>query len=386
MEKKLEDYYVLKDNKKLAYGYTTGSCAAAAAKAAASMLFFKEEIIEVSIETPFGIKLHLTVKDIRQSENEVSCAIQKNGGDDPDATNGMLIYACVQKSENEKNKSCEIQIDGGVGIGRVTKPGLDQPIGSAAINHVPREMILKEVKELAEIAGFSGDVRVSVFTPKGEEVAKKTFNQRLGIIGGISILGTTGIVVPMSEDALLKTIRTEIRVQRAQNEEVLLFSPGNYGETFVKEHTLFDSTKVIQCSNYIGKTIDMAIEEGAKELIFVSHIGKFIKLAGGIMDTHSKNADCRAELFATCALLANVDVGLIHKLLNSNTTEACVSILKEADVLEAVMHVVMEKIEFYLNNRAKQVQVKAIVFSSVYGFLGATSQVDCLKILTDHNS
>lgn len=378
MEKQLKDYYIIKNNKKLAYGYTTGSCAAAAAKAALTMLLYQEQIVEVRLLTPFGITLYLAVEEIVQTKDFVCCAIRKDGGDDPDATHGMLIYAKVTFC---KSSETSVNIDGGIGIGRVTKPGLDQPIGNAAINHVPREMIETQLMELLDKTKQTGTVSVEIYAPKGEEVAQRTLNARLGIIGGISILGTTGIVVPMSEEALVDTIQTEIKLHVAQKEEMLLFSPGNYGETFVDKYLHVKKEQVILCSNYIGKTIDLAVAEQPKEILFVSHIGKFIKLAGGIMDTHSKNGDCRAELFASCAMKADLPYEIVKQLLDSNTTEECVEMLASQQYLAPVMDIIMEQILYYLQKRAGDVKIGAIVFSSVYGFLGATKGIDVKTLL-----
>ena len=194
--------YIVKDGKKLRLGYTTGSCAAAAAKAAAYMLLTGRRKDTIDLLTPKGIRLHLTVEEIKITSSEVSCAIRKDSGDDPDATRGTLIFACVRKTDVP-----EILIDGGAGVGRVTKRGLDQPVGAAAINSVPRRMIEENVREVCALCGYDGGVSVVISVPEGEALAKKTFNPRLGIVGGISILGTTGIVEPMSEQALVDTIR-----------------------------------------------------------------------------------------------------------------------------------------------------------------------------------
>ena len=230
----LEEYYVIRNQKKLRFGYTTGSCAAAAAKGAAEILLGEKKISEVELMTPKGICLNLELLDIRQEENSVSCAVRKDGGDDPDTTDGILVYALVEKipasSDPDKMKrETETQgtrerilIDGGEGVGRVTKPGLKQPIGEAAINPVPRAMILKSVEEAADRFHYEGRLKITISVPEGKEIAKKTFNPRLGIVGGISILGTSGIVEPMSEKALVDSIRVEMSQRRAMGEEYLL--------------------------------------------------------------------------------------------------------------------------------------------------------------------
>ena len=195
------------EQKKLKTGYTTGSCAAAATKAALEMLLSGNEIQNISLLTPNQTELYLEVKDISIARDWVSCGIQKDSGDDPDVTNGICVYARV-----EKQSGTEIIIDGGIGVGRVTRKGLEQSIGQAAINKVPREMIIKEVKEQCAKYGYHQGLSIVVSVPEGVELAKKTFNPRLGIEGGISILGTTGIVQPMSEKALTDTIFLEMKM------------------------------------------------------------------------------------------------------------------------------------------------------------------------------
>ena len=309
------------------YGFTTGSCAAAAAKAAAYMLITGKIKNEIEIETPKGIRYHAEITDIRRSETAVSCAVIKDGGDDPDITTGAHIVAAVSRidggiqqkepsvhrqkstmdgSMQQKGQSAHLQrivIDGGYGVGRVTKPGLDQPVGNAAINHVPREMIEKEVREVCALTDETADLLVEISVPEGETIAAQTFNPRLGITGGISILGTSGIVEPMSSRALLETIRVELNQKRAMGYSIVAVSPGNYGLDYMKRTYGYDLDKSVKCSNFIGDTIDMAVENGFEAMLLTGHIGKLIKVAGGIMNTHSQEGDCRMELITSSALL-----------------------------------------------------------------------------------
>ena len=282
------------------YGFTTGSCAAAAAKAAAYMLLTGLVKERITIETPKGILYHAAIRDIRREEQEVSCAVEKDGGDDPDITTGAWIYARVSYWEGKEDGGQRIIIAGGCGVGRVTRKGLDQPIGNAAINRVPREMIRKEVLEICKMADYQGGLRIEISVPEGERLAARTFNPRLGIVGGISILGTSGIVEPMSSQAILDTIRVELRQRKAEGFDHVVVSPGNYGLEFMKQAYGYDLEKSVKCSNFIGATIDMAVEMGFQRMLLAGHIGKLIKVAGGIMNTHSKEADCqRAGGFVT---------------------------------------------------------------------------------------
>ncbi len=368
------EQFVYKNHKKLRYGYTTGSCAAAASKAAAAMLLSGKEISYVELHTPKGINLRLEVLDISREDNAVSCAIQKDGGDDPDVTNGILIYAKVSR---EPADEAQIIIDGGIGVGRVTKPGLEQPVGAAAINKVPRQMIRENLEAVCEQYHYHGKLSVVISIPSGVELAAKTFNPRLGIVGGISVLGTSGIVEPMSEQALIDTIRVEMRQKLANGMEYLLVVPGNYGIDFLDQYghglQLEDAVK---CSNFVGEALDAAVEFGAKGVLLVGHIGKFVKLAGGIMNTHSHNADARMELLTVHAALLGAPVELLQKMMECVTTDDALKYLKEADLMEPVMERIMEKMEFYVNQRAQhQLELGVITFSNVFGILGQTKNV-----------
>ncbi|WMJ89535.1 cobalt-precorrin-5B (C(1))-methyltransferase CbiD [Anaerocolumna sp. MB42-C2] len=365
--------YVYKGNQKLRCGYTTGSCAAAAAKAGAVMLFAEKTLEWISILTPKGIPLNLEVKEITRGDDFVTCGIQKDSGDDADVTNGILVFATVSKTDKD------IVIDGGPGVGRVTRLGLNQDIGQAAINTVPREMIYKEVMAVCEESEYTGGLSIIISIPQGEELARKTFNPRLGIKGGLSILGTTGIVEPMSETALIDTIRTEMSSLVAEGAKYLIAAPGNYGEAFVDSHLTLTENKTVKCSNFIGETIDMAFEFKLKGLLLVGHIGKLVKLGGGIMNTHSKWADGRMEILCSCGLLAGGDSVLLRKILNCITTDEALELFQEAGLLEAVMQVLMEKIDYHIGHRAYEgLTIGALVFSNKYGILGETKKVPFL--------
>ncbi|SDG95927.1 cobalt-precorrin-5B (C(1))-methyltransferase CbiD [Marvinbryantia formatexigens] len=364
----LEDRYVLKNNKRLRCGYTTGTCAAAAAKAAALMLFLKKDIPEVELVVPEGTRLHLAVEEICRRPEEVSCAVRKDGGDDPDVTHGLLIFARVKKTETDG-----VQITGGRGVGTVTKKGLWQPVGEAAINRVPREMITRALEEVCEELEQPCRLAVEISAPGGEEIALRTFNPRLGITGGISILGTSGIVVPMSEEALVASIRLEMEMKRAAGRDYLLITPGNYGEDFLREGMQIDTADSMKCSNYVGETLDMAVELGVRGILFVAHIGKFIKVSGGIMNTHSRAADCRAELMAAQALRAGADAGTAMRILDTITTEEALDILEEKNLTEKTMKEILPRIRYYMQHRCGgALQTEAVIFSNQHGYLGET--------------
>ena len=363
------------------YGFTTGSCAAAASKAAAYMLLTGKAKNKITIQTPKGIAYTADITDIKRSENEVSCAVIKDGGDDPDVTTGAYIYASVRILHSDTCALCKkkqdlviINIDGGDGVGRVTKPGLDQPVGNAAINHVPREMIEKEVREVCALTDETADLLVEISVPEGETLAAQTFNPRLGITGGISILGTSGIVEPMSSRALLETIRVELNQKRAMGYSIVAVSPGNYGLDYMKRTYGYDLDKSVKCSNFIGDTIDMAVENGFEAMLLTGHIGKLIKVAGGIMNTHSQEGDCRMELITSSALSAGADADTARQILSCVTTEEAVNVLKKAGLCEKTMELIMQKIMFYLNKRAAgKIAVACILYSNEHGGLGESA-------------
>lgn len=376
----LEDYYIIKNNRKMRFGYTTGSCAAAAAKGAAEILLGKQKIKEVPLMTPKGILLYLELLDIREEDGAVSCAVRKDAGDDPDTTDGILVFARVEKlKDSGETAQPSILLDGGEGVGRVTRPGLSQKVGEAAINPVPRTMILNAVRETAEKYQYKGKLKVIISVPGGEETARRTFNPRLGILGGISILGTSGIVEPMSEAALIESIRVEMAQKAAEGMEYLLVTPGNYGADYLKEHMDLPFEKNIKCSNYVGETIDMAVNMGIKGILFVSHIGKFVKVAAGIMNTHSHNADARMETLCACAIRAGAGLDCAKEILDCGTTDEALAVLKRYGVLKESMEQMMLKIQFYLDHRSyEQILLGAVIFSNEYGYLGQTENAERL--------
>ena len=353
------------------YGFTTGSCAAAAAKAAAYMLLTGRRKHEITITTPKGILYHAKIEEIRCTEYSVRCAVRKDGGDDPDITTGTLIFAEVSVQEKVKEQGePRIFITGGEGVGTVTRPGLDQPVGSAAINHVPREMITREVEEVCALTDYAGSLLVEISVQGGEELAQKTFNPRLGIVGGISILGTTGIVEPMSSQALLDTIYVELKQKREEGYRFAAISPGNYGLEYMKRAYGFDLERSVKCSNFIGKTMDMAGELGFEAVLLTGHIGKLVKLSGGIMDTHSGEADARMELLMAAAYRAGCAPDTLGKILDCLVTEEALSYIAKDGCLAAAMAVLMEKILFYLRKRVKEnLRVECILYANGYGEL-----------------
>ncbi len=362
-------------------GYTTGSCAAAAAKAAAWMLLTGKRREKISLRTPKGIDLTLPVLEIQAEENTVSCAIEKDSGDDPDITKGTLIFAAVSRTDTPG-----ITIDGGQGIGRVTKRGLDQPVGNAAINSVPRKMIEENILEICRLTDYTDGLSVVIFAPDGERLAKKTFNPRLGIVGGISILGTTGIVEPMSEAALVETIRVELRQRKENGAKYVLLTPGNYGSDFIRLDMGIDAGTAVQVSNFIGDALDICRELGFQGALLIGHIGKLVKIGGGMLNTHSKYGDCRMEILAAHAGAAGAAPRLLEQILDCVTCDDGLRILKSAGLCDRTLSRLTRRIGFHLQHRGGEtLETGAILFSKEYGILGKTDNSQKLlnKILED---
>lgn len=360
--------------KELRKGFTTGSCGAAAAKAALYMLLTGSVKDEIEIITPGGAVFRTEVKDIFRGENRVRCTVVKDGGDDPDVTTGLHVTAEV-RAEERTDGDLEIQIEGGPGVGRVTLPGLDQPVGNAAINRVPRQMIEKELSEVAELLDFRGRIRVILSVPGGEAAAERTFNPRLGIEGGISILGTTGIVEPMSTRAILDTIRVELNQRKALGDRIAAVSPGNYGLNFMKETYGYDLNRSVKCSNYVGDTVDMVREMDFRGMLLTGHIGKLIKVSGGIMNTHSKEGDARMELLAAGVIRAGGSMDTLRGILNCRVTEEALGIIQAESpaLLRKSMESVMDRILYYLRKRAgEELPVECILYSNEFGLLAAS--------------
>ncbi len=359
--------YINKDGKRLRLGYTTGTCAAAASKAAAWMLLTGKLLRHIGVSTPGGMDVSLELKDIQTDENAVSCAVIKDSGDDPDVTNGMYIYARVSKTDEPG-----VTIDGGQGIGRVTKRGLDRSVGEAAINTGPRTQIRENLIEVCRAADYGGGLSVVIYAPEGEAVSKKTLNSRLGIEGGISILGTTGIVEPMSEQALIETIRLELTQRRESGRKYVLLTPGNYGLEYIESLGADKSTAQVT-SNFIGDSIDMAAELHYRGMLLIGHMGKLVKLAGGMFNTHSKYGDCRMEIIAAHAAAQGMSGEDMGRILSCATCDAAVDILKEKGICEKTLFSIMRSIEKNINARTgEKMCAGVIMFSRQHGHLCET--------------
>ncbi|HBF6039925.1 TPA: cobalt-precorrin-5B (C(1))-methyltransferase CbiD [Clostridioides difficile] len=400
--------YVYIDGKKYRRGYTTGSCATGASKAAVYMLITKNRINTINIDTPKGIPLLLKVDNINISDTFVECSIKKDGGDDIDATHTMDIYARAEiVAKNDKNKGyltlkdidslstnseCKselykfIRVYGGTGIGVVTKKGLSVDVGKPAINPTPLKMINHEIRKLIgdnfeSILGNDKVLKITIFAPQGETVAKKTFNPRLGIVGGISIIGTTGIVEPMSDDGWKKSLSIELQMKKEQGLDKIILVPGNHGEQFIREKLNLDIKYVVRVSNFIGYMIKEAQRIGYKKILMAGHIGKFIKVSAGIFNTHSKVADARSEILVANLALMGARYEFLNKINQCATTEEAVELINNSEYREVyniLSNKCRERVKQYLNEDSDDIDVEVIIFSMDKSLLGKSDNTDDL--------
>ena len=368
--------FAFSQGQRLRCGYTTGSCAAAASKAATEMLLTGKRIDNVSLLTPKGITLNLEPEDVFLTPEKVSCAIRKDSGDDPDDTNGILVYATVEKTASG------LELAGGEGVGRVTKPGLACAVGGPAINPTPRRMITEELTKLKEHYAYEGGFKVTISIPRGTEIAPKTFNPRLGVVGGLSVLGTSGIVEPMSDQALIQTMYAEMNSRKANGRENLLVFFGNYGQDFSRDVLHLNINEAVTCSNFVGDLLDYAVYKGFKTLLLIGHSGKLVKVAQGVMNTHSKYADCRTEFMALSAIFHGASPAVGQEIYQCLTTDEVTRILQREKLFEPVMTDVTAKIDYYMQQRVHgKLKTAALLFSNVYGVLGKTKNADKLIAL-----
>ena len=361
----LDREYVYFKGKKLRYGYTTGSSATAATKAALMYLLddSKHDIPEVTIKLPSGNSLTISVNSLEKKENSVLASVIKDGGDDPDVTHGLEIYSKVSLRNDLK-----INIFGGIGVGKVTKKGLPVAPGNSAINPVPLKMIRETVEEMLP-EGFGADVEISV--PKGEETAKKTLNAKLGIIGGISILGTTGIVKPMSEESWKASLAIELKMalENAGNGEAI-FLFGNRGKQYLSDNFEDNISQAIVISNFVGYMFDRACEFEAKKIYFIGELGKFVKVAGGIFHTHSRVSDAKMEILTANALLVGESTENMKKIMASNTTEEATKYIEKTEVYNLLAEKSKQKCEEYCRRNGWELEVETLIISAEKEVLG----------------
>lgn len=359
--------FTVKNGRKLRYGFTTGSCAAAAAKCAALMLFSGEKPGSVAINTPTGITLELQPSETAFCGNYTRCSIVKDAGDDPDITHGITITATA-----EYRSDGTVEVCGGTGIGIVTKKGLPVPPGMAAINPEPMKMIKGEVEN---IRPDGKGVKITISAPEGVELARRTFNPRLGIQGGISILGTTGIVEPMSNDAVKESLSLELSMLKANGQQHTVFVPGRYGRDFAMKYCGISESRIISIGNYAGYMLDQAKYYGMKDILLIGHTGKLIKLAGGNFDMHSRVSDAKFEIIAANYILLGGKPETAVRIMNCTTTEEALEYIDIDGFYSHICARIRERCMEYIHN---DLNIETVIFSMDKGFLAATSGADLL--------
>ncbi len=310
---------------KLRTGFTTGSCATAASKACILAIQNQKIIENVDIILPKRSRLEIEIDSCEFTTNSAKCSVIKDGGDDPDVTHGAAIFVNIELTD----VIGEIEIDGGEGVGRVTKPGLGLEIGSAAINPTPKKMILENVKEVGEELLEKNGIRVVVSVPKGKELGPKTDNPRIGIMGGISILGTSGIVIPYSTASFAAAIRQQISVVNTMNDDNVVLTTGGRSEDFARKIIDLPDHSFIQMGDFSGYTIKQCAKQELKKAYVAGFIGKLAKMAAGVKQTHVKGGKVDMKFLSELAKRCNAGEDTISKILGANTARNVQEIIIE---------------------------------------------------------
>ena len=387
----MRDEFVYVDGEKYKRGYTSGSCACGASKAALKILLSDSDIDTIRIGTPKGIYLDLAVDNISRGNSWAQCSIKKDGGDDIDATHGMDIFARVQiiNPDQIPNFRSDISLDylfitSGQGIGRVTKKGLEIDINRPAINKVPLQMIIGEAQNLLDELGidiydFLGErkILVTIFAPEGQEIAKQTFNSNLGIVGGISIIGTSGIVEPMSDDGWKKALSAELAIKKAEDKDCIVLVPGNIGSEIMVKYYGMDRDLIVKMSNFIGYMLMECKRLEFKKIIIAGHIGKLIKLSAGITNSHSRIADARREIMVANLALLGAPLDLLKDIDGSLSTDAMVDIIVDRgyqEVFQVLADKAAKRAKSYMRLGEEEVDLEVYLFSMDKRLLARSSK------------
>lgn len=338
-------------------GYTTGTTATAATKAALHALL-GSHVSEVQVSLPKGKTATLKITWTRVENGKATCAAIKDGGDDPDVTHGAEIWSMVSFTDN----AGALNIDGGKGVGRVTKPGLGLEVGRAAINPTPMAMIKQAVEQVAGEQLKTHGVNVVISVPKGEELAKKTDNPRLGIVGGISILGTTGIVLPYSTASFAAAIRQGLDVAIAAGADTVVLTTGGRSEDFAK--ALFDLPEhcFVQMGDFAGYSIRQAASRKMGKAVIAGFIGKLTKMAMGVKQTHVRGSHVNMEFMAGLAEKCGADANVLAEISQANTARHVAEIVAKYNI-SGFNSLLCRKVHEQMHDHAKgQLQIEVIMF------------------------
>ncbi|MGB9002692.1 MAG: cobalt-precorrin-5B (C(1))-methyltransferase [Nitrosotalea sp.] len=300
---------------KMRTGYTTGTSATAGAKAGILAILNQEKIGFIDVTLPKKSKIQIKIEKCEFDKHSAHCYVIKDGGDDPDVTHGAEIHADISITDN----AGKIEIDGSEGVGRVTKPGLGLEIGSAAINPTPKKMITENIIEVAHDLLKKNGIKVIVSVPKGKELAPKTDNPRLGILGGISILGTSGIVVPYSTASFAASIRQSIDVTIAMGNDTVVLTTGGRSEDFARSIITLPDHCFVQMGDFSGYTVQQCAKKGIRKAYVAGFIGKLTKMGMGVKQTHVKGSKVDMEFLAELAQKCNASSDTIQEIKKANT-------------------------------------------------------------------
>ena len=344
--------------KKLRTGYTTGSCATASSKAGILSIINQKKIEKIDILLPKGSDLEIKINSCEFTKDSAKCSVIKDGGDDPDVTHGAEIFVDVQLTNNIG----EIDIDGGEGVGRVTKPGLGLEIGSAAINPTPKKMIVENVREVGEELLKKNGVSIKVSVPKGKELGPKTDNPRIGIMGGISILGTSGIVIPYSTASFAAAIRQQISVVNTMNDDNVVLTTGGRSEDYARKIIELPDHSFIQMGDFSGYTIKQCAKQGLKKAYVAGFIGKLAKMAAGVKQTHVKGGKVDMKFLSELAKRCDANPDTIAKILGANTARNVQEIIMEDKVEGFFDEITKETYNQMRQHSEEKIPVEVILF------------------------
>jgi len=344
-------------------GLTTGTSAAAATKAALQTLLGKEIYEEIQITLPKGKIVELPIAWTRVDDSRVTCSVIKDGGDDPDVTHGAEILSTVEFT----SEAGSVQVKGGIGVGKVTKPGLGLPIGSHAINPVPLKMIKDSVDEVLSNnidSTKSFGIAITITVPKGAEIAIKTDNPRLGIIGGISILGTTGIVLPYSTASFAAAIRQGLDVGIAQGADTFILTTGGRSEDFMKHlfQERYPEHCYIQMGDFAGFSVKQCHDKGVKRIFIGGFIGKLTKIAMGVKQTHVRGSHVSMDFMARLAEESGANKELVDSIVNANTARHVSEIIDSNSIVGFYDLICREAVKQLKNYSGNQLLIEVLLF------------------------
>ena len=346
------------EEKKLRTGYTTGSSATAASKAALLSIIKQQKIEEIEITLPKKTTIKIPVNSCQFEKNKAKCSVIKDGGDDPDVTHGAEIIVELTFNENKN----QIEIDGGEGVGIVTKPGLGLEINKPAINPVPKKMITENLQEIGNDILNEKGIRVVISVPKGKELGPKTDNPRIGIKDGISILGTSGIVIPFSTASYAASIRQNLDVSIAMGNDTVVLTTGGRSEDYAKRIVDLPEHCFVQMGDFSGYTIQQCGKKNIKKAYVVGFIGKLAKMAAGVKQTHVKGSKVDMNFLAELARKVNADEKIIDSIKKANTARHVSEIIQENNV-EGFFELICAEVYRHMRKHSEEkVPIDVILF------------------------